>query len=154
MISVTAAGPADLDAFVASVTGLFEEDAGTHDPVTDVSWPVREGHDYYGGLLADEAVLLAVARADDRVVGHVVGKLVEPDSLRRARLAVLESIRVDPAHRGHGVGSRLVEHFLDWARSRRATQASVSAFAANTGAQRLYHRHGFTPMTLTLRAPL
>lgn len=154
MFSVTAAAAADLDAFVASVTGLFEEDAGAHDAVMDVSWPVREGRDYYGGLVTDPACLLAVARAGDRVVGHLVGKLLEPDSLRLQRIAVLESVRVDPAHRGRGVGSRLVEHFLGWARERDARQASVSAFAANSGAQRLYRRHGFVPMTVTLRAPL
>jgi hypothetical protein len=74
-LTVTAADRADLDDFVASVTGLFQEDAGAHDAVMDVSWPVREGHDYYGGLLADKASLLAVARDGDRVVGHLVGKL-------------------------------------------------------------------------------
>ena len=153
-VTVTATGRPDLDDFVASVIGLFAEDAGTHDAAMDVSWPVREGRDYYGGLLDDRTCLLAVARDADRVVGHLVGKLLEPDSLRLHRIAVLESMRVDPAHRGRGVGSRLIDHFFGWAREREAQQASVSAFAANTGAQRLYQRHGFTPMTITLRAPL
>jgi GNAT superfamily N-acetyltransferase len=153
-VTVTAADHNDMDAFVASVTGLFREDAGVHDSVMDVTWPIREGSQYYSGLLLDKSCLLAVARDDDRVVGHLVGKLVEPDSLRLQRLAVLESIRVDPDRRGGGVGGMLVSHFLDWARRHGAQQASVSAFAANHGAQRLYRRQGFDPITVTMRAAL
>jgi ribosomal protein S18 acetylase RimI-like enzyme len=154
MTTVSVAGPDDLDAFVGSVAGLFREDGGTHDPAMDVSWPARDGAAYYGGLLADPDCLLAVARDGDRVVGHLVGKLLEPDDLRRQRFAVLESIRVDPAARGHGAGGQLVSLFLDWARGRGAEQASVTAFAANAAAQRFYRRHGFTPMSVTLRAPV
>jgi GNAT superfamily N-acetyltransferase len=153
-VTVTAAGSGDLDAFVASVAGLFREDGGVHDPAMNVDWPAAEGLAYYTGLLADEACLLAVARDGDRVVGHLVGKLAEPDEMLLRRFAVLESMRVHPDHRGAGIGGRLVGHFLDWARDRGAEQASVSAFAANAAAQRLYQRHGFAPMTVTLRRPL
>lgn len=86
------------------------------------------------------------------MVGHLVGKLQEPNSLRTQRFAVLESIRVEPDQRGSGVGGSLIDHFLDWARRSGAQQASVTAFAANEGAQRLYERFGFVPMTVTLRA--
>jgi ribosomal protein S18 acetylase RimI-like enzyme len=61
---------------------------------------------------------------------------------------------VHPGHRDAGVGSALVRHFAGWARDRDAVQASVSAYAANEAAQRFYARHGFTPMTVTLRAGL
>jgi GNAT superfamily N-acetyltransferase len=154
MVTVGVMEKDELDAFVGSVTGLFEEDGGTHDPYMDTSWPVRAGADYYGGLVGDDAVLLAVARDGDRVVGHLVGKLAEPNDLRHELFAVLESVRVDPAARGRGVGGLLVGQFLSWARERGAVQASVSAFAANAGAQRFYQRHGFAPQTITLRAPV
>jgi GNAT superfamily N-acetyltransferase len=44
-----------------------------------------------------------------------------------------------------------IEYFLEWARQRGAEQASVTAFAANQRAQRLYHRHGFTTSAVTVR---
>jgi GNAT superfamily N-acetyltransferase len=144
----------DLDALVASVTELFREDAGTHDPSTDQQWPVREGTDYYAGLMNDETCLLALARDGDRPVGHLVGKLSESNSIRTERLAILESLRVAPQSRGTGVGGLLVEHFLAWARQHEARQASVTAYAANEAAQRLYARFGFTPMSVTMRARL
>ena len=149
--SVIPADHGDMASFVASVIALFREDAGSHDPSVDVTWPVREGIAYYTGLLSEESCLLAVARDGDLIVGHLVGKLLEPDSLRLVRFAVLESMRVDPSRRGHGVGGMLIEYFLDWARRRGAQQASVTAFAANQTAQRLYQRHGFTPTAVTMR---
>lgn len=147
----------DIDDIVASVAGLFEEDGGRFDPdIMNTGWPARGGAAYYGGLIGDDACLLALARDDggDRTLGHLVGRLVGPDDLRLAPIAVLESIRVDPAVRGTGVGTALVAHFSDWARTRGAERASVTAFAANDGARRFYARHGFTPMSVTLRADL
>jgi len=153
-ISVSAARAADIDAFVASVDGLFHEDGGRHDPFLDTGWPEREGSAYYAGIVDDPNCLLAVARDGDRVVGHLVGKLVGPDSIKLVRFAVLESIRVDPDARGQGVGSLLVAEFLAWARRNEAAVASVTAYAANDGAQRFYARHGFAPGSVTMRAPL
>lgn len=154
-VTVTAATPADLDAFVASVDGLFHEDGDRHDPHMDLSWPTAAGGPYYAGLLADDDCLLAVARdGSGQVIGHLVGKLAGPDDLRTCRFAILESIRVDPAARGAGVGSEMIRHFFGWAADKDAEIASVSAFAANVDAQRLYRRHGFQRQTVTLRAPV
>ena len=153
-MTVSAAGRDDIDAVVESVAGLFREDAGTHDPTVNVDWPALEGADNYAALVGDEDCLLAVARDGDRVLGHLVGKLAQPDSFRRQRIAVLESMRVHPDARGAGVGTLLVRQFFDWARAKEAVQASVSAYAANEAAQRFYARHGFTPMTTTMRTVL
>jgi ribosomal protein S18 acetylase RimI-like enzyme len=154
-VTVTTATPDDIPAFVESVDGLFHEDGGRHDPHMNLGWPADEGAAYYAGLLDDGDCLLAVARAGSgRVVGHLVGKLTGPDSLRTARFAVLESIRVDPESRGAGAGSALIGHFLDWAREKGAAVASVTAFAANSGALRLYQRQGFRPQSVTLRTAI
>jgi GNAT superfamily N-acetyltransferase len=153
-VTVTVAATADLDDLVASVAGLFNEDAGQHDSTMDTSWPERDGAAYYTDLIADPNSLVALARDGTGTVGHLIGKLVEPDSIRLVRLAVLESIRVAPHTRGHGVGALLVQNFFDWARAKGADRASVSAYAANHGALRFYAKHGFTPQSITLRAPL
>ena len=144
----------EIDALVASVHGLFQEDAGRHDRFMDTRWPMREGVAYYAGLVDDAHCLLALARDGDRVVGHLVGKLIEPDSIRQARFAVIESMRVQPQFRGQETGSLLVQEFFAWARRHGAVHASVTAFAANEGAHRFYTRHGFTPMSVTMRAPV
>ncbi|SDT57100.1 GNAT family N-acetyltransferase [Actinoplanes derwentensis] len=54
--------------------------------------------------------------------------------------AWIDQLYVDPATTGQGLGSRLVE----LAKSRRPAGLQLWTFVANTGAQRFYHRHGFT----------
>jgi GNAT superfamily N-acetyltransferase len=144
----------DLDALVASVAGLFSEDAGQHDTSVNLNWPAREGAAYYSKLINDPACLVLLARDDDRVVGHLVGKLTGPSSIQTTRTAVLESLRVTPDSRQVGVGSLLVTHFLDWARGSGAQRASVTAFAANDTAQRFYARHGFVPASVISQVAL
>lgn len=151
-VTISVATADDIPAFVESVSGLFHDDAGQHDPSMDLTWPEREGPRAYGSVVADPAVLLLLARAGDRTVGHLVGKLRGPSSIQPSRLAVLESMRVAPDARGHGVGGQLVGRFFEWAREHAAVQADVSAYAANDGARRFYARHGFEPHEVTMRA--
>jgi GNAT superfamily N-acetyltransferase len=153
-ITVSAATRDDLDALVASVAGLFREDAGQHDALVDQGWPARDGAAYYSALVTDRACLLALARDGDRVIGHLVGKLSGPGSIQTGCVAVLESMRVAPGSRRAGAGSLLVNHFLTWARDCGAEQASVTAFAANDTARRFYARHGFIPKSVTARVIL
>jgi hypothetical protein len=49
--------------------------------------------------MGDQACLLVLARDSDRAIGHLVGKLNDPTSIRTGRLAVLESMRVAPGSR-------------------------------------------------------
>jgi GNAT superfamily N-acetyltransferase len=145
----------DRAAFLASVDGLFHEDAGVHDPYGDPEWATRGGAAYFTDLLTDPRAVPLLARDGGRAVGHLVGRVLEPDTLRPGtRVAVLESIRVVSQARGHGVGGRLVEALFAWAKEHGAGRAAVTAYAANEGAQRFYTRHGFVPASVTLRAAL
>jgi hypothetical protein len=99
-VTVSNATRGDIGALVESVAGLFREDAGQHDPLVNVDWPAREGAAYYSGLVTDRACLLALARDGDHVIGHLVGKLSGPSSIRAGNVAVLESMRVAADSRG------------------------------------------------------
>jgi GNAT superfamily N-acetyltransferase len=145
---------AGISALVESVAELFAEDSGRRDPLMDQGWPTRDGADHYTGLMDDPACLLVLARDAGMVTGHLVGRITGPGALLTEPVAVLESMRVAPAARGTGAGTLLVRHFFAWAREHGARHASVSAYAANSGAQRFYERHGFTPLTVTSRVSL
>lgn len=153
-VTVRAATRDDIDALVTSVAELFREDAGQHDPAMNLDWPARDGAAYYSSLLDDQGCLLALASEDDRVIGHLVGKLSGPSSIQNQCIAVLESMRVAAGARRAGTGSLLVQHFLAWARQHGAQQASVTAYSANAAAQRFYARHGFIPRSVTARLAL
>ncbi|GIH15212.1 GNAT family N-acetyltransferase [Rugosimonospora africana] len=154
-LTVTRAAEEDRAAFLASVDGLFHEDAAVHDPYGDPEWVNRGGAAYFTDLLADPRAVPLLARSGDRAMGHLVGRALVPDTLRPGtRVAVLESIRVSPEARGQGIGGRLVEAFFAWAKEQGAVRAGVTAYAANESAQRFYAKHGFVPASVTLRAPL
>ena len=153
-VIVKAATPDDLDALLESVAELFREDAGGRDSLVDPGWPARDGAAYYTPMVSDPACLLALARDGDCVIGHLVGRLTGPSSIRTGGLAVLESMRVAADSRRAGVGGLLVGHFFDWAREGGAEQASVTAYADNHPARRFYARHGFIPKSVISRAVL
>lgn len=145
----------DRVAFLASVDGLFREDAAVNDPYGDPHWVARGGAAYFTALLADPKAVPLLARDRDRAVGHLVGRVLEPDTLQPGTtVAVLESMRVVPEARGRGVGGRLIDAFFAWAKEHGAVRAGVTAYAANEGAQRFYARYGFVPASVTLRVRL
>jgi GNAT superfamily N-acetyltransferase len=145
----------DRAAFLASVDGLFHEDGAVHDPLSDPEWVARGGAAYFADLLTDPGAVPLLARDGDRALGHLVGRVMDPDTLQPGtRVAVLESMRVVREARGQGVGGRLVEAFFAWAKEHGAVRANVTAYAANERAQRFYARHGFGPDTVTLHTTL
>ena len=158
-IRVRRARAGDVDAYLTVATGLWQEDAGTHDPeVMNTDWPIQHGRGWFEALLGDpdRVGLFAEAVDGDQVTlaGGLMGSYPELTPFVRLRQARLNSLWVLPEHRGRGVGGLLVDTFLDWARERGAPYAVVTAFAANPTAIRLYEAHGFGDHTVTLRAPL
>ncbi|GAA1570196.1 hypothetical protein GCM10009789_24700 [Kribbella sancticallisti] len=67
-----------------------------------------------------------------------------------ASRAELVSMFVRASLRGQGVGGRLVDAFVEWAKERGATRLHVTAYAANEAALQLYQSRGFAPLSITL----
>jgi acetyltransferase len=83
-------------------------------------------HDHREGFVA---VIELPGRAD-QVVGHVC---IEPDGPGSAEVAVA----VADALRGHGIGRRLVERAVDWARAEGLTTVTATMLAGNPRIARL-----------------
>lgn len=155
-VSVVRATPESVPQLVASAAALFAEDGGRRDPSLDLSWPRREGFAYFADLVRreDSLCLLALSAAGS-AIGHLIGRIRRADPLRPGTVVgVLESLRVDPAHRKTGVATALTEEFFAWARESGASQAGVTAYSANESAIRFSRGRGFAPFEVTLHAPL
>jgi GNAT superfamily N-acetyltransferase len=91
--------------------------------------------------------LVLVAEAAGEVVGLVTVQLVV-STAEGADSAWVEDLVVDEAHRGGGLGQRLLEEAEAWAEARGATRLQLLADATNVGALRFYARMGWSPTRL------
>jgi GNAT superfamily N-acetyltransferase len=149
MTSVEIANRGDVESLVEHEALLFAEDAGVHDPQADVTWPLREGAADFHRLLADDSSVVLVARRNGTVVGHVVGYTTRSSPTRKpVTFGVLRSMYVRSDARGQGVGQRLTEAFIDWAREQGCVELHVDSYFENAAARRLYERSGFAPQSV------
>lgn len=65
-------------------------------------------------------------------------------------VCTLEDVIVREDARGRGIGSRLLEHAVAYARDRGFTRITLLTDRDNAGAQRLYERHGFARSEMTV----
>ena len=129
---------------------LFVEDAGVHDRYADVGWPGREGAADFRRLLADPSCVVFVARRDGAVVGSAAGYVSESGPTRQPMtFGVLRSMYVRGDARHAGIGGRLTDAFIDWARERGCGEVCVDSYFDNQAARRLYGRHGFAPRSVS-----
>jgi len=89
-----------------------------------------------------EIGLIVVARQDGQVVG-MVNLLYTVSTALGDRVALLEDMVVSPNTRGSGVGSRLLEQAIQFARLDGCKRITLLTDRANESAQRFYQKHGF-----------
>lgn len=88
---------------------------------------------------AGEAAVMFVAERDGAWLG-LAGGLFEEEAPGEAELI---SMWLDPAVRGRGVGARLVDAVVQWARERGAARLRLWVTEGNEPAVALYRRSGF-----------
>ena len=81
-----------------------------------------------------------VLRDDTRVVGCVGVDRID------ARTAELHRLYVDASQRGRGIGQRLVETVLDWARAQGLARVVLWSDTRFENSHRLYRRLGFAQL--------
>lgn len=94
---------------------------------------------FIAGYSASNSTLV-VAEHDGRIVGlaGLLGK-----SLKQESHVGSIGVSVDRHWRGRGIGTRLLEHLIDWAPAHGITRIEIEAFANNPRAAALYERLGF-----------
>jgi len=73
MIEVNKATLDDVNEFISLQSALFDEDAGVHDPFSDVTWQLREGRRDFESLIDSPESLVLIATSVMSPVGLVVG---------------------------------------------------------------------------------
>ena len=118
---------------------------------------IRDGDIHYYNLpvmMASPDVHLLVAERDGTLLGSAYAR-IDPARhyLRHSVHAYLGFMYVDPAHRGQGINTLLIESLRQWALSRNITELRLDVYTINTRAIRAYEKAGFTPHLLQMRRP-
>ena len=135
-IVVTAADSDDVN----DVSTLFEAYRTFYECLPDAAG----SRTFVAGLINGCTTRFFVARLGEVAVGFV-HLLPSYDTLAMRPSWTLEDLFVDPAYRRHGVGSALLRHAEDFARSTHAARLSLTTAHTNAIAQRLYIAHGYRP---------
>ncbi|MBM3372936.1 MAG: GNAT family N-acetyltransferase [Betaproteobacteria bacterium] len=144
-MQIRAAQPADIPALSALLSLLFAQEAEfTPDPAAQAEGLRR--------IIGDPQLgLIITGRIGNEVVA-MVNLLFTVSTALGGRVALLEDLVVAPAHRGAGLGGRLLEHALAEARAAGCKRVTLLTDRDNAGARRFYARHGFLESSmLTLR---
>lgn len=97
---------------------------------------------------------LFALRVDGRIAG-MANALITVSTAQGTRVLLLEDVIVSAAHRGGGLGRRLVDHVCAWAKSQGMSRVTLLADKDNAPALDFYERLGFGPSAMrVLRKPL
>jgi ribosomal protein S18 acetylase RimI-like enzyme len=91
--------------------------------------------------------MILVARMEQKIVA-MVNILFTVSTALGARVGILEDMVVDPAARGSGIGSQLLDAAIARARECGCRRLTLLTDHDNAPAQRFYQRHGFTRSTM------
>ncbi|MGY1844163.1 N-acetyltransferase family protein [Modestobacter sp. SYSU DS0875] len=108
----------------------------------------------FAAISDDARTRLVVADVDGEVVGTLQVTFLPHLVRRGGQRAQIEAVRVAAAHRGNGVGRRLVDWAVDRARERGCTLVQLTTDAARADAHRFYESLGFTASHVGMKLPL
>jgi GNAT superfamily N-acetyltransferase len=107
-------------------------------------------------MILDDPALgkLFVLRVGDKVAG-MANALITISTVEGGRVLLLEDVIVNREFRGEGLGRRLVEHVMVWAREQGMTRITLLADRDNQAALDFYRKLGFASSHMTvLRKPV
>ena len=122
-----------------------------YDKKVDVNWAhTKVGEKYYEDKIKGALGVCFVAEVDNKIIGYITAGKKEVPSYRLVKVAELENIFVKAEYRSKGIGKKLMDKFINWAKELKMDKVAVSVFALNEKAIGFYKREGFDPQDLTL----
>jgi ribosomal protein S18 acetylase RimI-like enzyme len=111
----------------------------------------------YAELLAKPDTVLLLATAADVLVGYGLAHVMPAEEtwvldtwVTGPRIGEIESLAVLPEHRGHGLGTELLDRLERELREQGVSDVVIGVLPGNEGAVRMYERRGYRPTWMYL----
>jgi GNAT superfamily N-acetyltransferase len=149
-ITIRRAGLTDLKTIQRLSYLLFKKEHVEYDSTLDATWTFgKKGTKYFTDVL--KKGFAAIAEADGKTVGYIVGGKLPPYSYRTTkRTAELGNMFIVKGYRKKGIGTKLIRAFLEWCKKEGCKHIEIEAFAANKKGIKFYHKFGFKDYALLL----
>ena len=98
-------------------------------------------------IINDDTTPVFVCEENDDIKGYafcVIQDLSRCDNLRPDKSLYIDDICVDENYRRHGVGKKLYEHVVQFAKEEKCFNITLNVWAKNPGAQAFYESMGMT----------
>jgi ribosomal protein S18 acetylase RimI-like enzyme len=131
--------------------GLTVFDANkSYDPDLDMNWPTSEnGIENYKQVVSSNGNCKLIAEVDNVPVGYLIGGKFKYD-YRKVTYGEIQDMGVLPDFRRQGIGSKLVDEFRKWAKSKGYEKVYVNAYYDDERAVGFYKKQGLIPSDLVL----
>lgn len=121
-----------------------------YDPDMDINYSNSEaGIKYYKDSIASKDLCVLLAEADDVPAGYLIGgKFGYP--YRKVIYGEIQGMGVVPEFRRMGLGSKLINEFREWAKSKGYQKLYVNTYFDDPRAVNFYKSQGLIPSDLVL----
>jgi len=144
----------DVDDILNLNQKLFDYEFANFDDTLDCSWSPKN-RDYFENAVKNKNSIALVAISDGKIIGYLIGSIHKTEDYRKLKEIVeVDNTFVDEEHRNKGVGKKLFEKFLEWAKNKGMNRMKVVASSKNKGARGFYKKCGFNDYNFTLEAEI
>lgn len=109
------------------------------------NWPFsKEGVNYYRKAIINKNYLTLVCEEKNQIIAYLIGKFEGGGTWRKnIVMAEVENTLTEQGKRSKGIGTKLLNEFKKWAKSREVNTLKVAAFVDNRRAIKFYKKKGF-----------
>ncbi|MEK6858393.1 MAG: GNAT family N-acetyltransferase [Nanoarchaeota archaeon] len=132
----------------------FHHEFKLFDKTIDIDWP-NKNDSYYRNAISNKNFLTLVAEVEGEIRGYLIGSVTRAESYRKySKLVELNNMFIIKEHRGKGIGTQLIQHFLKWAKNKKMKRARVVVSFANIQGIETYKKNGFVGYDITMERNL
>lgn len=145
----------DLESILALNFKLFKKEYKEFDKGLNMSWTYGDGKKIFKEAINSSRNFVEVAEFNGKIIGYISGGKGKWGSYRKNfDIGFLDNMFVEKNFRNKGLGTQLVNDFINWCKKNKIKTLEVSASFSNFNSLSLYRKFGFKERDIILEAKL